>query len=59
MGRETEIRELHQAVDQLFQGKGHVLLIEGEAGIGKSRLVREVGIYARLKGAYVLTGQLL
>lgn len=56
VGRENEIASLHQAIESMLGGQGQVIFIEGEAGIGKSRLVREASVYARLKGVQVFTG---
>ncbi len=56
IGRDEEIGLLRGAIDKVLHGPGSVLLIEGPPGIGKSRLVREAGVYARLKGAQVYTG---
>lgn len=41
VGREAEMDQLHGLVERLVQGEGSVVLIEGEPGIGKTRLVRE------------------
>ncbi len=38
-GRETELSTLHAAWDRARAGDGNAVLIEGEAGIGKTRLV--------------------
>lgn len=40
-GRQAEVTRLVAALDDSSDGMGRVLLIEGEAGIGKSRLVQE------------------
>jgi class 3 adenylate cyclase/tetratricopeptide (TPR) repeat protein len=42
VGREAEIGRLRAAVAALAGGQGSVVLVEGDPGIGKSRLVREV-----------------
>lgn len=42
IGRERELRELVAARDRLMAGQGQVVLIIGEAGLGKSRLVGEL-----------------
>jgi hypothetical protein len=41
VGRNVEMAELSEAVDNLRQGKGRVFSICGAAGTGKSRLVEE------------------
>jgi class 3 adenylate cyclase/tetratricopeptide (TPR) repeat protein len=42
VGREQELESLRGAVARLVGGQGGIVLIEGEPGIGKSRLVREL-----------------
>jgi len=41
IGREAQIAELREAVENLWSGKGRIFFICGDAGIGKSRLVGE------------------
>ena len=41
VGRDAEMAELSEAVDDLQQGKGKIISICGAAGTGKSRLVEE------------------
>jgi len=42
IGRDRELAQLRQAIDGVVQrNEGHVVLLTGEAGIGKTRLVRE------------------
>jgi predicted ATP-dependent serine protease len=41
IGRTTELTALHQLIDQARGGRGRLVLISGEAGVGKSRLVAE------------------
>ncbi len=49
VGRETEQRILNGALAQLQQqGQGGLWLVEGEAGIGKSRLVRGLSLSSEL-----------
>ena len=48
-GRESELRSLTALFESATSGEGRVVLIEGEAGIGKSRLVDE--LVARLHAA--------
>jgi DNA-binding SARP family transcriptional activator/tetratricopeptide (TPR) repeat protein len=42
VGRETEVRALLQALDAARAGRGRLVVISGEAGIGKTRLVGEL-----------------
>ncbi len=55
--RVEEINLLREAVDMTVQGEGGVIFLCGEAGIGKTRLVRELRGYARLRGMQVLYGR--
>ncbi|GAA0433641.1 hypothetical protein Acor_07840 [Acrocarpospora corrugata] len=41
IGRDEEVRSILDAAAQAARGEGRVLVIEGEAGIGKTRLVGE------------------
>jgi DNA-binding CsgD family transcriptional regulator len=45
-GRDAELTVLGQQLDQLLSGVGTVVLVEGGAGIGKSRLLAEVAAMA-------------
>ena len=40
-GRDDELRALDAVLDRVVSGRSTVLLLEGEAGIGKSRLLHE------------------
>jgi ABC-type oligopeptide transport system substrate-binding subunit/class 3 adenylate cyclase len=42
VGREQELARLDEAVERVASGTGSVLLLTGEAGIGKSRLLQEL-----------------
>jgi tetratricopeptide (TPR) repeat protein len=46
IGRAYDLTILHTHIDEAKNGKGQVLLVSGEAGIGKSRLVKEAKTYA-------------
>jgi hypothetical protein len=56
IARDTELRELKGYVDLAISGQGQMVLLAGEPGIGKTRLSREALVYARLRGARVLSG---
>jgi predicted ATPase/class 3 adenylate cyclase len=44
IGRRGEFERLQDAVDRLREGSGGIVFITGEAGLGKSRLIRELKI---------------
>lgn len=56
-GRQAQIHELQEYLKQVQRGVGQVVLIAGEAGIGKTRLIREFvrGLHA-IRGAEVIEG---
>jgi len=57
VGRETELAVAAAAVRQLSEGRASALAIEGEAGIGKTRLVQSIVDDARALGIAVFWGQ--
>src|SRR5262249_9387619 len=56
-GRDAEIRVLREALDRLTAGRPAIVLIEGEAGIGKTRLLECAVEDARGRGMQVATGR--
>jgi class 3 adenylate cyclase/tetratricopeptide (TPR) repeat protein len=54
--RDTERASLRRLVDDSLGGHGRLALVAGEPGVGKSRLVAEIGDEARARGMRVLTG---
>ena len=56
IGRQSEVTTLHALIDQARSAQGQVVLISGEAGIGKSRLVAEAKTYATEQGFLLLQG---
>jgi DNA-binding CsgD family transcriptional regulator len=57
VGRDHVLSSLTAAVDDVIAGRGWTVLLAGEAGLGKSRLVAETVAIAEQRGALVLTGQ--
>lgn len=53
IGRQREWGRIQQAWRQVQSGEAHFLLIRGEAGIGKTRLLEELAQWAALQGAAV------
>jgi DNA-binding CsgD family transcriptional regulator/tetratricopeptide (TPR) repeat protein len=56
VGRADELARLRALLDQAMGGEPAVALIAGEAGVGKTRLVREISRVARGLGVRVLSG---
>jgi class 3 adenylate cyclase len=45
VGRDGELAQLREIIDQLRQGRGQIVCLIGEAGLGKSRLLAELHQY--------------
>jgi tetratricopeptide (TPR) repeat protein len=56
IGREDELSQLEGFWNRAERGEGHLVLLSGEPGIGKTRLVEELSALAQLRGALVLEG---
>jgi DNA-binding SARP family transcriptional activator len=56
-GRQEEMAQLRTALKESLQGKGNLLLLSGEAGIGKTRLVLELARQAQSEGVLFLMGR--
>ena len=56
VARDTELTELRATLDRMLLGHGAIVLIGGEPGVGKTRLVRELQREARERGCLTLTG---
>ncbi|HVW25868.1 MAG TPA: protein kinase [Polyangiaceae bacterium] len=57
VGRTSERRTLRAAFDRAAQGRGASVVIESPRGLGRSRLLSEVSLEARLAGAVVLSAE--
>jgi DNA-binding CsgD family transcriptional regulator len=57
IGRERELASISRLLDESRSGQGRILLISGEAGIGKSRLLAEVELMAGRREVPVLWGR--
>lgn len=56
IGRDAEMQQLRGALKGLQAGQGGMMLVSGESGIGKSRLLDEFRVEALAQGAGVYSG---
>jgi predicted ATPase len=56
VGREENLEELQAYLEMASDGFGSTILLSGEAGIGKTRLIEEIRSDAQSKGFQVLSG---
>jgi len=56
VGRAEEMSSLAQVLDELVRGRSAALLLVGEPGIGKTRLLAELAALADVQGQLVLSG---
>jgi DNA-binding CsgD family transcriptional regulator len=59
IGREAQLAALDAAFETVRQGGPAAMLIGGEAGVGKTRLIREFSATGRARGARVMAGACL
>jgi signal transduction histidine kinase/tetratricopeptide (TPR) repeat protein len=57
VGREREIGTLRDLFQEAAAGRGRLVLLSGDAGIGKTRTANELATYASSRGAEVLVGR--
>ena len=57
IGREAQLRVIDQALAGTATGRGRVVLVAGEPGIGKTRLAEEAARHARASGITVAWGR--
>lgn len=57
VGREAEMEMLRALWEQAQEGEGKLVLVSGESGVGKTRLVEEFVVQVELGGARVAHGQ--
>ncbi|QDP94906.1 AAA family ATPase [Microlunatus elymi] len=59
VGRESELQRMQDLLSPAMLQRGHVLIVRGEAGIGKTRLTEEFARLAAGSGVQVIRGQAL
>ena len=57
VGRQREMEELVSALNDALAGKGRLVMLVGEPGIGKTRTAEELASYALGQGSRVLWGR--
>jgi tetratricopeptide (TPR) repeat protein len=57
VGRQDEMGQLKAALEDVLGGRGRLVTLLGEPGIGKTRTSEEMATYAGLRGAQVLWGR--
>ncbi|MFQ6030472.1 MAG: AAA family ATPase, partial [Dehalococcoidia bacterium] len=57
VGRQREMEELKKALDGVLSGRGRLVMLVGEPGIGKTRTAQELANYAETLGAQALWGR--
>jgi len=56
VGRDEEFKTLNQTLNDVRAGKGRIIFIRGESGIGKTRLIQELIKYGRKRKVQALKG---
>lgn len=59
VGREKEFERFQSLLSQAISGHGSTIFIQGEVGIGKTRLVEEMGRFCEITGSRMLIGHCL
>ena len=57
VGRQREMEDLKAALEDTRSGRGKLITLVGEPGIGKTRTSQELATYATLRGVQVLWGR--
>jgi DNA-binding CsgD family transcriptional regulator len=57
IGRRADLQALQLALDDALDGRGGLAALSGESGVGKSRLLEQLMVEARTRGARVLVGR--
>jgi class 3 adenylate cyclase/tetratricopeptide (TPR) repeat protein len=56
VGRQEEVTQLRRCLEEAIHGQGSLVLVAGEPGVGKTRLLSELAIDSADRGLQVLTG---
>ncbi len=58
VGRQAELSELQKRLNRTIAGEGHFVVVGGDVGVGKTRLLGELEALAAARGVTVLHGNL-
>lgn len=56
VGRVGELTQLREHLERALRGRGTLVMIGGEPGVGKTRLCEEIALDARRRGAVIFSG---
>ena len=56
VGRTAELSKMKLAFENALKGSSSVVALQGETGVGKTRLMQELAVYAQAQKAIVLSG---
>ena len=56
VGRQREMAELQASLEDALSGRGRMVMLAGEPGIGKTRTAQELATQAESRGAQTLWG---
>jgi predicted ATPase len=56
VGRDSELTELVESLDNAIAGNGSLVMLVGEPGIGKTRLAEELAATAKQRGTQIAWG---
>ena len=57
VGRDAELDQMQELLEDSLGGQGRLLLITGDPGIGKTRTAEQLATYAEVRGAHVHWGR--
>ena len=57
VGRQGELADLKAALEDIFSGRGRLVMLAGEPGIGKTRTAQELASHAETSGVQVFWGR--
>ena len=56
-GRQDEVGQMKDALEHALSGRGRLMMLAGDPGVGKTRTAQELAVFAGLRGARVVWGR--